>query len=63
MTIELRPLVSSEIGETVTLWQACGLARPWNDPKADAERALQGPSPTIIGTFEGSHLLGTAMTG
>ena len=61
--IGFRPLASSEIGEAVTLWEACGLTRPWNDPAADAERALHGPLSTIIGAFAGDHLIGTAMTG
>lgn len=61
--IEFRPLASSEIGETVALWEACGLTRPWNDPVADAERALAGPISTIFGAFAGNQLIGTAMTG
>tara|TARA_B110001454_G_scaffold61214_1_gene59691 strand:+ start:1677 stop:2150 length:474 start_codon:yes stop_codon:yes gene_type:complete len=61
--IEFRPLVSSDIGEAVELWEACELTRPWNDPVADAERALGGPCSTIIGAFAAGHLIGTAMTG
>lgn len=61
--IEFRPLASLEIGEAVALWEACGLTRPWNDPVADAERALAGPISTIFGAFAGDHLIGTAMTG
>lgn len=61
--IEVRQLVSSEIGEAVALWEACGLTRPWNDSAADAERALKGPNSTIFSAFAGVHLIGTAMTG
>ncbi|WP_340267286.1 GNAT family acetyltransferase [Sphingobium mellinum] len=61
--IEVRPLASSEVDEAVKLWDACGLTRPWNDPVADAQRALNGPASTIIGAFASGHLIGTAMTG
>lgn len=61
--IEFRPLASSETGEAVALWKACGLTRPWNDPAADAGRALDGPLSTIFGAFANGHLIGTAMTG
>lgn len=61
--IEVRPLASSEVREAVKLWEACGLTRPWNDPAADARRALAGPSSTIIAAFASDRLVGTAMTG
>lgn len=63
MTIEFRPLVATEIGEAVRFLETCGLTRPWNDPEADARRALDGPSSTIIASFAGVHLIGTAMCG
>jgi hypothetical protein len=61
--IEFRPLAKSENGDAVTLWEACSLTRPLNDPAANAGRALEGPHSTIIGALAGNHLLGTAMTG
>lgn len=63
MTIEIRPLVDADISAALSLWEVCELTRPWNDPEADARRALQGPSSTILGTFAGDHLVATAMTG
>jgi ribosomal protein S18 acetylase RimI-like enzyme len=60
--IEFRPLAGSEIGEAVSLWEACGLTRSSNDPAADAKRAIDGPCSTIISTFAGDHLIGTAVT-
>lgn len=63
MTIEFRTLAPSEIGDAARLWGVCGLTRPWNDPEADARKALDGPTSTIIASFAGSHLIGTAMCG
>lgn len=61
--IEVRPLTRSEVSEAIGLWRSCGLTRPWNDPAADAERALKGRFSTIIGALASGHLIGTAMTG
>ena len=32
----------------IALWEACGLTRPWNDPRADFAQALAGPASTIL---------------
>lgn len=63
MTIEFRALARGEVPQAVRLWEACGLTRPWNDPEADALRSLDGPTSTILATFAGEHLIGTAMCG
>jgi hypothetical protein len=48
----------------VTLWQACGLTRPWNDPYADFTRAVEGTSSAVLGTYDDDGaLVGTAMVG
>ena len=35
-------------GAVIALWQACGLTRPWNDPQADFDRAIGGPSSAVL---------------
>jgi ribosomal protein S18 acetylase RimI-like enzyme len=45
------------------LWEAVGLTRPWNDPAADFERALTGPTSTVLGVRDGAQLVGTVMVG
>ena len=47
----------------VALWHAAGLTRPWNDPEADLQRALRGPSSTVLAGLEGERLVGTVMVG
>ena len=48
----------------VALWEECALTRPWNDPRADLERALSGPSSTVLAALSpDGALLGTAMVG
>ncbi|PVX29714.1 GNAT family acetyltransferase [Sphingomonas pokkalii] len=47
----------------VTLWQAAELTRPWNDPRADFDRAVAGATSAVLVLRDGSTLLGTAMVG
>lgn len=47
----------------VTLWTACGLVMPWNDPDADIARAAGGPaSDILVGEMDGA-VVATAMVG
>ncbi len=63
MAAEITTLAPDRIGEAVALWQAAGLTRPWNDARADAERALAAPSATIFAALADAELVGTAMAG
>ncbi len=56
-------LLPAEIPAAVALWQAAGLVRPWNDPLADAGRALQSAASTILAARLDGRLVGTAMAG
>ena len=57
---ELRP---DEIEAAVALWEACDLTRPWNDPRADIQRAFAGATSTILAHREAGRLDATAMVG
>ena len=59
--IEALPASSREAA--VALWEECGLTRPWNDPWADLDRALAGPSSTVLAAVVDGGLVGTAMVG
>lgn len=49
--------------EAIALWHDCGLTRPWNDPLGDVQRALAGPTSTVLAATEDGQLLGTVMVG
>ncbi|WP_267386087.1 GNAT family acetyltransferase [Sphingomonas sp. GC_Shp_3] len=49
--------------ETVALWHACGLTRPWNDPHADFALALATSTSTILLARDGDTLIGSVMVG
>ena len=61
--MEVREAEVSDADDIVGLWEAAGLTRPWNDPRADLERALAGPSSTVLLAEDGSGILATAMVG
>ncbi len=46
-----------------SLWAEADLTRPWNDPLADFDRAVAGPTSTVLGIREDGRLVGTAMVG
>ena len=46
-----------------TLWEACGLTRPWNDPNDDIDRAVATRDATIRVGYLGDRLAGSVMAG
>ena len=62
-TIEIGEMQAAESEAAVALWRECGLIRPWNDPRADIRRALEGPSSTVLAARAGTRLAATAMVG
>jgi ribosomal protein S18 acetylase RimI-like enzyme len=61
--LSIRPLNDGEEEAVVALWEACGLTRPWNDPKQDIAFARGKPnSEVLVGLAEG-RILASAMVG
>lgn len=68
MKLRIRPFVRSDTEAVVALWEACGLTRPWNDPRADIERCLVSESGSLFVTEDHPagaepELVGTVMVG
>jgi ribosomal protein S18 acetylase RimI-like enzyme len=59
----IAPLGESDIPALVALWEACGLTRPWNDPRRDARLAIEGATSAILGLRDGDTLIASVMTG
>jgi ribosomal protein S18 acetylase RimI-like enzyme len=59
----MRLLEAADIPALVALWEASGLTRPWNDPRADARLALDGPTSAILGSWDEGALVGSIMVG
>jgi len=53
----------ADVDAVVALWERTGLTRPWNDPVLDIERALTGPTSSVLLGHDGQELVATAMVG
>ena len=61
--MNVRPFRSADRDAVIALWEACGLARSWNDPGRDIERK-QGLQPELfLVGFDGEVLVATVMAG
>ncbi|QLC23282.1 GNAT family acetyltransferase [Parasphingopyxis sp. CP4] len=47
----------------ITLWQACDLTRPWNDPVADFDRAIATVTSDILVLHDSDVLIASVMVG
>lgn len=63
MSMEIREFLEKDRKSVVTLWEACGLTRPWNDPNKDIDRKIQfQPNLFFVGTVD-SIVVASAMAG
>lgn len=61
--MEIRSYRTADEEAVIGLWEACGLTRPWNDPRKDIARKMtEQPDLFLVGTI-GNELVGTAMAG
>ena len=60
---QYRDLGPGDRAAAITLWEACGLTVPWNDPGTDFDRAISNETSKIIGGFNRKELIATVMTG
>jgi ribosomal protein S18 acetylase RimI-like enzyme len=61
--LTVREAAAADASEVIALWEACGLARPWNDPGADFARAVAGPASAVLVLHEGDRLAASVMVG
>jgi ribosomal protein S18 acetylase RimI-like enzyme len=61
--MEIRALDATQRSAAVDLWERAGLTRPWNPPDEDFDRAVDGPTSTVLGGFDDAVLVATAMVG
>ncbi|KUM43810.1 GNAT family acetyltransferase [Pseudomonas sp. EpS/L25] len=61
--MHIRPFQPADTEAVVSLWQACDLTRPWNDPYRDIQRKLAAqPELFLVGEVDGV-LMASAMIG
>ena len=63
LPMHIRPFQPADTEAVVSLWQVCGLTRPWNDPYRDIQRKLaEQPELFLVGEVDGI-LMASAMLG
>lgn len=61
--LSFAPIADDDVAAVITLWERCGLTRPWNDPASDIALARRGPNATIlVGRVDGA-IAGSVMAG
>ena len=61
--MDIRPHQPADQDALIALWEACGLTRPWNDPRLDiARKSRVNPEWFLIGEHDG-QLVASAMFG
>lgn len=61
--MRLEPATAADRTAVITLWQAAGLTRPWNDPGTDFDVALANPTSTVLVARQNGALVGSVMVG
>lgn len=61
--IVFRPATPEDRSAVTQLWATCELTRPWNDPVADFDFALNGPSSTILVGICDATIVASVMVG
>lgn len=54
---------TSDTEALLALWEACGLTRPWNDPRADIALALETPTSDVLILRDTDQIIASAMVG
>jgi ribosomal protein S18 acetylase RimI-like enzyme len=61
--MEIRPFEARDTDAVVSLWEACDLTRPWNDPRRDIGRKVAVDDGLfLVGTIDG-HVMASVMAG
>jgi ribosomal protein S18 acetylase RimI-like enzyme len=61
--LAITAIEDADVIAVVSLWERCGLTRPWNDPVADIALARKGPNSTILLGREDEKVVASAMVG
>ena len=61
--MKIEAAVADDAPEIVSLWQACGLTRPWNNPDKDFHFALNSADSTVLVGRDGGKIVASIMVG
>lgn len=63
MPFSIRPFDLADTEAVVTLWQATGLTRPWNNPYQDIRRKMTVQPELFLVAVDGQQIVGSVMAG
>lgn len=61
--LQIREIVDDDIAQVIALWNAAGVARPWNDPARDIAFARRDAHATVLVGAAAGEIVATAMVG
>ncbi len=61
--MEIRTFRESDRRNVISLWEACELTRPWNDPDKDIDRKLRFQPELFFVGLDGEAVVASAMAG
>jgi ribosomal protein S18 acetylase RimI-like enzyme len=61
--LAIREIADDDIAETIALWNAAGVARPWNHPARDIAFARRDDHSTVLVGVEDGRIVASAMVG
>ncbi len=61
--IKVRTAEDADVEALVALWEACGLTRPWNDPREDIAFARGKPNSDVLVAEREGRLVASVMVG
>jgi ribosomal protein S18 acetylase RimI-like enzyme len=63
MAVDIRRFETRDEDAVVSLWEACGLVRPWNDPRRDIDRKQTVQPELFLVAVENGTIVGAGMAG
>jgi ribosomal protein S18 acetylase RimI-like enzyme len=63
VTLAFREVQDVNLESLVSLWKACELTRPWNDPYTDIRFARGSATSAVLAGFLGERLVASVMVG
>ena len=63
MSTTIRTMVDDDAARVIAIWNAAGVARPWNDPVRDIAFARRDAHSTILVAEQDGRVVATAMVG
>ena len=62
-TLSVAPIEDDDVASVISLWERCGLTRPWNDPAADIALALRDGNAAVLVGRDGTRIVASVMVG